>query len=342
MEKTLKMCPVCKQETDNAGFDCPHCNNKYALVTGFVSEAAYQTWLGVIANERRKRNSGVVNNFSKNQITVENGAVCIRGNGENYVTLCDGKGSVKRLDNVIQYSESSRHQVMLTDTGSLKVSGECDYDLSDLKDIKEVYAATGATYVVNNNGDVIVRGISPIQKQVSQWTNVKKLIGNRGRLVALTENGNVAIADDTIITTDNPIENDLRNLTVATKAVDVATTYNCTIWLNSDGTVGFNGRKSDPRSAVAKWSNIKAIAIENCYAVGLTTDGRVLLEGEAIAGLDLGRLEAKTWEDVIYIACSNSAILGVFMDGSVKIVGNMEKKDAVAKEAQQEIARFFN
>lgn len=335
MVETMKMCPICKQETKYMGTNCSHCNNSYAFVNSFMSEAAYQTWVKMIAAKSQERNDRVANNFLKNRITIENGAACIYNAGENSVAICNGNGFVQHIDNILQYCASVHHQVMLMVDGSLTVSGDCGYDMSELKNIKQVYTATGATYAIDNNGSVIVTGISPIQNQVCQWKDVKKLIGNRGRLVALTEMGNVLIADDTI--------NDTQNLNAnATNAVDIATSYNCTIWLNADGTIGFNGRASDPRSEVEKWNNIKSIAVENYYAVGLTTEGRVLLAGESISSLDLGRSEAATWENVIYVACSNSAIVGVFMDGTVKIVGNMAKKDAIEREIQQEIAKFFN
>ena len=328
----MATCPICNYKSEASGISCPRCRGPFAFVNGFAGEASYRAWLKGIDTLRRQRTEEVAKGFLKHRITLDSAYACIRAEGEQSVILCRENGSVERLDGVIGYSANVRHEVLLDKDGKVRIKGECRYEVNDLKGIRCVYAGAGATYAVDGEGKMIVRGVSPIQKQVCSWRKVKKLAGNRGRLAALTEDGNVLIADDT--------KSEMLDMGIRT-AVELATTYNFTLWLNADGSVGYSGRETDARCAVKSWKNVKAVAVENNYAVGLTEDGRVLLAGKAGAGFDMERSLAASWTDVIYVACSNSGILGVFADGSVKIVGNVENKDVIAASVAKEIARLL-
>lgn len=325
-------CPVCNYKSEASGISCPRCLTPYALVNSFTGEAAYRTWLKEVDALRRQRADAIAKDFLNHWITLESSYACIRAKGEESVTVCRKNGSVERLDGVIQLSSNVRHEVMLTKDRNVRIAGECRYEVGDMNRIRCVYAGAGATYAVDGEGKMIVRGVSPIQKQVCSWQRVKKLVGNRGRLAALTDQGNILIADDT--------KSEMLDMGIRT-AIELATTYNFTLWLNEDGTVGCSGRETDGRCAVKVWKNIKAIAVENKYAVGLTEEGKVLLAGKTTPDFDMDRSQAASWSNVIYVACSNSAIMGIFGDGSVKIVGNVENKDVIEQTVEKEIARLF-
>lgn len=335
MEKLTSsyVCQVCGNVCDIEREDCFNCGNKFVFANVFAGEKGYTLWTSYISKlkaetERKKRER-----FRANKISLFNSQVCLSNNDENYTTVYSGDGNPKRFDGVVQYSAGARHTVMLRSDGTVTAYGVTDdgqCNLGDLTGIKYVYAGANCTYAIDSAGKVIVKGFSPVEDIVSTWENMVKIVGNKGRIVGLSKDGVVKIADD------------MQSVEMsATDAVDIDTTYNFSVWLKKDGTVGCFGKASDARNGVTNWENIIAIGVENNYAIGVLKDGAIVLAGKSPEGFDLGRNSAGDWKNVVSVACSNSAMMGIFSDGSVKIVGNAENKDKLETEISKDLVKYL-
>jgi hypothetical protein len=92
--------------------------------------------------------------------------------------------------------------------------------------------------------------------------------------------------------------------------------------LFQDGTVGFAGRKDDPRNNVKDWKKIVSVSVDSSYVIGITEDGEIRLAGSCKSFLDMGRSSAKDWKNVVAVTCSRSGIAAILQDGTLKIAGN--------------------
>lgn len=327
-------CAVCGSAVGANSISCPDCGCKYPSCTLFAGEKSFRAWNAHVASFKLERTRKRAHEFRRHNIKLFPSGLCVSGFGSNYTTLYTGNGTPPaRLDDVVECSISTRHSVYLKSDGTLyavgsNADGQCN--LGNLKGIKSIYAGANCTYAVDSKGDVIIRGFSPVDDRVATWHNIKKITGSKGRVVGLTESGAVKIADDM-----QNIELDVSN------AVDIDTTYNYTIWLCADGSVGCFAKKSDPRNNVSEWKDIVAVGAENYYAVGLRRDGKVVFAGRTIAGLDMDRSNIANWSDIISIACSNSGILGVKADGTVEIVGNVENRAQIQAEFGKDIGKYL-
>lgn len=333
MSNENRLCAVCGEPIGEGVNVCPKCSCKFPAPVYFNSEAGHQSWLEHIRAYQNKYRLLRADQFRRHRLMLFPTQLCISGADRKSTTVYSAYNAPRVLDGVVKCSVNSRHTAYLRADGTVygegaNTVGQCD--LKDLQSVRDVYAGANCTYVVDAQGSVIIRGDSPVDEAVKGWKGVKKIIGNKGRVVALTEEGNVLVADDI-----KQVQIDARDV------VDIDTTYNYTIWLKKDGTVGCECKVNDPRNAVKDWKDIVMVGVENYYAVGLKKDGTVVYAGKTIPGIDMDRSKIAQWKNVVAIACSNSGILGVMADGSVEIVGNVENRHKIRDQFLQDLAQYW-
>lgn len=324
-------CAVCGNALKDS-WSCSDCNSEYSGVTLFASELSLSVWQKLVEKQKMLIKSKNIDAFRQNKISLFSTEFAISPANEKQTHVYSGNGGCKKLDGVAQYSSGARHRVMLNYDGTVtaeggNLDGQCD--LSDLSDISYVFAGANCTYAVTKSGDVIVRGFSPVEKTVKSWMNIIKLVEDNGRVVGLTKKGEVLIADDSQVV-------DVK----VTGALDIDTTYNFTVWLNKDHSIGCYGNQNDGRNEIVNCKDALAVGVENRCAVALKKDGSVFVVGKSKSGLGLDRDEVKNWKNLIHIACSNSGILGIFEDGTVKIVGNVDNKTEIQRDVTNSKAKY--
>ena len=91
------------------------------------------------------------------------------------------------------------------------------------------------------------------------------------------------------------------------------------VGLKKDGTVV----TTDKNEEVAKWKNIKAIAVGKDHTVGLTNDGKVVCAGSDLA------CQVSDWSDVDSIYAGDDVTFAI-VNGQVKVSGNSANFSAVS------------
>jgi alpha-tubulin suppressor-like RCC1 family protein len=328
-----RTCAVCGQSVEGGVFTCPKCGYQFTTPVYFNSDEVFQIWKNQIGLYQAKLRLLKAFQFRRHSLMLFPTQFCICHADQKATTVYSAHNAPRTLEGVVKCSVNSRHTAYLRADGTVyaegsNATGQCD--LKDLQNVRDVYAGANCTYVVDGQGNVIVRGESPVDETVRGWKRVKKIVGNKGRVVALTEEGTLLIADDI-----KPIHVDARDV------VDFDTTYNYTVWLCKDGTVGCECKVNDPRNAVKDWKDIVMVGVENYYVVGLKKDGTVVCAGKTVPGIDMDRSKIAQWKDVVAIACSNSGILGIMADGSVEIVGNVENRHKIRDQFLQDLEQYW-
>lgn len=333
MSNANNHCEVCGAPMGPSLLTCPECGCKLSASTLFADENSLNVWRDQINSYQIKRNLSRSFLFRRHKLMLFPTRLCVCKADDNSMVIYTGDNAHHRLKSVVECSVNTRHAVYLKSDQTIyaegsNTDGQCD--LKDLTGIRGIYAGANCTYAINSQGKVIIRGYSPVAQAVSAWRNIRKIVGNKGRVVGLTKQNTIVIADDIQTASTN-----------AQNVVDVDTTYNFTIWLHKDGTVGCLCKASDPRADAAKWKDIVAVGVENNYAVGLKKDGSVVVAGKTIPGIDMGRSEVAAWTNVVSIVCSNSGIMGVLADGTVEIVGNVENRAAICQQFARDLAEYW-
>lgn len=330
-------CAVCDTPLTDIKTACPVCGFLYPSVYGFGSDKSRQFWRTMVNEQKQlleqQAREKQLHRLRQLRFEIFPSCLCMFDTRSGTMTLYSGNRPPESFPNVISCSISTRHSVFLKKNGTLISRGSNEYDqcnLSDLKNVTSVYAGSTCTYAVLADGTVAVRGYSQHEKTIASWKNIKKITGSKGRIVGLTGDGRLEIADD------------LRSIHLdVNDAVDVATTHNYTIWLRKDGTVGCHANPNDARGNLNDWKDIVTVGAENYYAIGLRSDGRSICTAGTSVALDMGRSSAAQWENVLAISCSPSCILGVFENGTVEIVGNVEKRDVLQEALSQALREML-
>lgn len=322
-QMSLVACAVCTGHRITEDGMCALCNNKFTFAENFANEDSFFHWKDYInvlkaENEQKRRKQ-----FLQHKISLFSNCASFYKNGSNCLTIYKGDGSPTRLEGVVDYSAGVRHCVMLRKDGTVTAygsnsDGQCN--LGDLKNIKCVYAGANCTYAVAEDGKVIVRGFSALEETVSEWRDIKKIIGSKGRLVGLTTDGRVKIADDM-----QKVELNVSN------AIDIDTTYNFSVWLKNDGTVGCFGKKNDERNSATEWENVVVVGVDNNRIIGLLNDGTVKMSEKQTV------TEAFTQGNIISAVCSDFGTMVMLSDGTVRITGNIENKEGIETELSKDV-----
>lgn len=286
-----------------------------------------------MAGQKEEYAVGRIRSYTFNVLPM---GVSVHRNGEDFMTLLNGKDSPKRIQ-AVACSMSKRHSVFLSSDGVLSAeSNSANYDsLYDFMDdsqqrFKSVFAGICCTYAVNLDGKVIVQGEILPTNSLSEWTDVKKIVGHQGRVVGLTEQGNVRIND----------KND--RIVEVGDAIDVATTFNFTLWLKKDGTVGCQSdHPDDSRGKVSGWRNVTAIGVDNDFAYALTSGGHVLCTEKPPRCLK-DMTGVQEWEKVSCLIANTNGLLAVFCDSSARFLNSMGKCGCDYSKICDEISALIN
>ena len=316
----ISVCPACGASAgQTGGFSCTQCRLPFAFVDMFAGPKAIayqQEQIRVVRTQR----------FRAKQEKYSDGLSFVMG--DRCVLCIDKKtqtlnayfadGRTELIENVLQYSHSRKHSLILHTDGTVEAQGSNDYgqcDVAGLCDVLFVLAGPNASYFVDRKGSVIVRGDGRFQADVEKWSNIRSLAAGDHHLVGLRMDGGVNFAGS--ISAPNVFKSvcEWRNIIAVAAASDYA------LALDRDGRVYFAGYPEDERQAAAKWEDIAAIAAEDIYAVALTRSGRVFLAGEG-GYLDRGRSEATQWSNVVAIAAAGGGIGGIAENGSLYLCGD--------------------
>lgn len=317
---TVSICPACGANAGQTGdFHCPQCRLPFAFAGMFAGPKAIAYQQKHIRAVRTQRFKAMQEQYSDG-LSFALGNRCVLRTDKMTHTLhvyyADGR--TESIENVLQYSHSRKHTLILHTDGTVEARGSNDYGqcvAADLRDIRFVLAGPNASYFVERKGSVIVRGDSRFQADVESWGNIRRLAAGDHHLVGLSTDGQVSFAGSISAPKVFRSTCQWKNIAAVAAASDYA------LALDRDGRVYFAGYPDDERQAAAEWEDIAVIAAEDIYAVALTKDGRVLLAGEG-GYLDRGRSEAAQWSNVVAIAAAGGGIGGIAEDGSLYLCGD--------------------
>jgi len=259
----------------------------------------------------------------------------------------------------IQVSASSGFLVALRNDGTAVVAGESYYnecDVDDWENIVQVAAGYYHTIGLRADGTVVATGYNKNdQCEVSDWTNIVSVAAGYDFSVGVDADGFVHVAayekDDTLKEFENWTDiakvaiSDTHVIGLKTDGTVVAAGINnrygtcdtyelkdvktavtadgVTAALKRDGSVEVVGDDYDSFDIVSEWSNIEQIDMGSGLLVGLTKEGRVLVEGF----IRWNEADARDWTEIKQIAVGSGHIVGLKRDGTVVAVGNNEYGD---------------
>ncbi len=333
---TQRTCPVCGAAANSdAGPRCEACGFSAAFVRYFSSPESAAFWRAEVARN------------AVTPLPLAQAALADRlFIGPNTVGIClddacytvDGVyGVCEQNARILQVSAGPRHTVTLMRNGTVSASGNNDFgecNVSSLRDIRQVAAASGLTYALRKDGQVQQVGTSGRQGgtgvlSLDGLSHVVRLANGGQHLAALTDDGRIVIrVADVSPGLDGFFDAQVSQLSHV-KSVAAGSEY-CTLALLEDGTVRFVGISGDSRSGVSDWADISSVAVDSVYAVGLSKDGHVLLAGRAPSSLlDAGRSKAAEWEDVAAVACGHSVIAAVTSGGRLLLAGTTPRREEI-------------
>lgn len=325
MSNNQNLCPACGAARAAGGgqsLDCPACGMKYAFVEYFAGKTTYDTWHATI------RAAWSAHHGRQTQQLRENCCLIV---GPEYIAFLDKKtgdltsfdrfGKVTTERNVLEYSVSNLHQVLLKTNGIVSISGDTEggrLRANGAVGIQSVLAGQRCTHLVNGQGRVESYGACSFRPELESWQDIRQLACGNNHVAGLTGSGTVVLAGAA------------GNATAGWKNVKaIAAAANYTLGLHKDGTVSYAGPREDVRQQIAGWKNIAAIAADSQYAVGLTADGSVLLAGSCKPYLDGGRSGAGQWKNVACIAAGNGVIAAVTAEGELLLAGSFLRANDV-------------
>lgn len=320
-QAAVSTCPVCGATAGQTGdLHCAQCRFPFAFAGMFAGPKAIAYQQNQIREIRAQRFRALQESYSDGLSFMLADSCVLRLDKKMHIlSIYFADGQTESIGDVLQYSHSRKHTLILHTDGTVEARGSNDCGQSvvaDLRDIIFVLAGPNASYCVDSKGSVILRGDSRFQADVEKWSDIRGLVAGNHHLVGLRSDGGVYFAGSISAPKVFKGDCDWKNITAVAAASDYA------LALDRDGRVYFAGYSKDKqRQAAAEWENVAAIAAEDIYAVALTRNGRVLLAGEG-GCLDRGRSEAAQWSGIVAISATGGGIGGVAEDGSLYLCGD--------------------
>lgn len=220
-------------------------------------------------------------------------------------------------------SSELNHAVGLLKDGTVIAAGENSegqcYDVRNWTDIVAVYAGTGYTYGLHNDGTVEIEGnyepydFRPgldVCMDIRDWTDI----------VAITASAGLRI-DGTVVPHIFDLDQYFE-IIEWTDIVQISDNGNHLVGLRSDGTVvaagNIGGWNDYGQYAVEDWTDIVAVSAGNRHTVGLRSDGTVV----AVGSDGIGQCDVSGWTDIVAVGCGYSHTVALRSDGTVVAVGN--------------------
>ena len=242
------------------------------------------------------------------------------------------------------------------------------------KDINRLYNIKGCVFGLRKDGKILLAG--PEERmlplfEIELWTDIQSITGNWDWIVGLTKYGTVMCVSIKGEGLKSGIDG-LGNVT------EITAGFNHTACLKEDGTVVVEGRFSgcrEPQTIVAQWRDIAAIRsgqdrlmgirkdgtvvcvpeYSSCYTwrdvadgvvfrdtpIGIASDGTVVAENpikDTYAGSVT--LSGNNWEQIQMLYATDTAVIGLGKDGTLRFAESPKKERFQNKEICQ--ARLFN
>lgn len=321
---TILQCPVCgknKSPLAVSDYDCDNCGFTNAYVRYFATEKGYELWQHSINKAKSEmKTKRRLQMSSSVGFWLGNNAVAFLDKSKKHLSIILNNGKIQHEQNAVGFSASERNHAVLYENGSVKVFGEdnsfSQKNTESWKEIQYVLAAPNCTYGITKSGGIIYAG-SLCSPAVLEWKNLKLLRPSNNSIIGLNTNGTVYVANDF----GNPeIVADVRKWN---GIVDIASARDCIIGLSESGTVKFAGKPDDARRQVEKWENIKAIAVDNAFAYGLSSEGDVYVAGTCKAFLDKGRSKASQWNNILRLSSNQAGISAIGENGELYFAGTI-------------------
>lgn len=222
--------------------------------------------------------------------------------GDNTYWQCN----VSDWNGIKAVAAGANHTIGLCEDGSVVAVGSNGYgqcDVSGWHDIVYVAAAGNTSYGLRSDGTLVAAGDNAYGQcnvATEAFTKVKKVVCGGEYVLALKEDGTVAMAGNTAKLASAQSWTDIEDISALSFTV-------CA--LKNDGTVLACG-DIDP-TAVADWKDIQYVSAGYCYAVAITKDG------ETLSTTTL----PEVLKGALRIVCGTGHILALESDGSVVSVG---------------------
>lgn len=333
MGKSQERCPICgapkSKQVKKMETECTKCKFPYAFVEHFASKQSFEKWKAKIEEENEK----VIYNLQYRCRRTQ--SFLLFHDGLSYLSPYEHVLSLIKEhtetaeENVKQFDASERNNVWLMRDGNVFVSGDNTYnqlDAGDWKKIQYVCAAPGCIYGIREDETIVGAG-SVFNQEIKNWSNIVKIVCGNYHLVGLKKDGTVCASGNML---DPETKKEVESWS---RIMDIASAGDCILGLTENGKVRFAGRETDSRKEVSKWSDIIAIAVDSVYVFGLTAKGTILMSGECKSSfLDMGRKDAKNWENIVEITCCRSGVAAIEKDGTLHLAGNIQGKNEIQKK----------
>ena len=330
-------CPICNTEIKNtdtasggigASF-CNTCGFPYAKITKMLGKKSRDEFKKLVKERRATLISDCQNCFSNsNTFSVNSESAFIVSNDTKGLTLhsnapfdFDGTG-------IREVSCYDSHLVILRLDGRVESFDDDDFGQNfvlDFHDIVSVCAAPDCTYVVNSNGKILYKGFSPFDegkksRSFERWTDIKYVCCSKFILAGLKKNGFVEAM------CDKSENEEARRASEAAKQwdgiVSIDVCRNTIVGLKSNGTIVTTGlAPDDKRNSASSWTGIKSVCLDSKFIYGLSSSGKIMVAGSSASDLDHGRSDVAKFDDAVAIACSDSSVAVLHLNGTVSRAG---------------------
>lgn len=182
-------------------------------------------------------------------------------------------------------------------------NGECN--VSSWTDIISVYAGSGYTIGVKENGQILTAGA--ITRNIEQLRYSKEIRICRDRPVSIKVDNSIGE-----LYAPDYIENwsDIKTVSVSAQH---------SVGLKEDGTIIAGGEGKDGQCNVYEWTDVSDIIAVNGYSIGLKNDGTVLTT-LTDARFYTGGPFSIDWDNITAIAASDRYIVGLTEDQTINVM----------------------
>lgn len=272
------------------------------------------------------------------------GTVIATGTNEN------GQCNVSDWTDITAIAAASKYTIGLKKDGTVVIAGSEDVkkklDVSEWKDIVAIAAGYGHVVGLKSDGTMVAVGSKANGKlDISSWTDIRlpekqpavsappqavvqsftkefwaehavrnTIAAGGANTIAIQSDGRIVVAGRYAA----EIMNDCAGWSDIVSIAPFAMSGRGVLGLKADGTVAgvFGGVSSD----IPDWTDIVSLATSLEYAVGLKSDGTVVVDNIGSSHFDVSQ-----WSEIVAVAAGRFHVVGLKADGTVVATGNNEK-----------------
>lgn len=142
-QKTSAVCPVCRASAEQVkGFRCPQCRLPLAFVDTFAGPKAIAYQQKQIQVFRAQRFKAMQRQYSDGLSFMLSGRCALHLDRRAHVlTVYSADGQIESIEDVLQYSRSRKHTLILHTDGTVEVRGSNDCGQCVVGDLRDVVGA---------------------------------------------------------------------------------------------------------------------------------------------------------------------------------------------------------